>query len=1097
MDKLLKEEYSVKSFTVKNNNDSSLSSFNNNDNNFDNTTTNQQSKDNQNLNEKIVKLFIGNHPLISMKTIKKITHFNFINKYLKNEFYYDSIIIDHIIHNDPGHIVAEFKDFLIMGDINEFLQNYYLDKESKYLLPKIYEYYISCSVIFPNYVILPESQYIYKNIQKKQRVIDVQQEQEDKEENIKKGLIKEEKEEKLFDTQILDSILNQTDTSGIKQYFGVSSEGNSLGGQLSKIIDGINFCEKNKISHLKPRINKINNCLYKNSNKIDLNDSFFENKKKEQKSNGISNINKKEKDNKYQISKNLNYLNKNNFQLSSSIKIINDISLKNINNRNNLNNGNSLKNIISRNKHYNKTKKEIKKENKKIGRNCLGNFIQENNCYTTTNSNGGFNNIINNTINSKCNTSRQKNEKEKNIIDIIKNKSKKLNKSKNIKRNLYSSDINACNPRSLNIIKKSLINSLLNSKKDIEIKKKIKKSNSRKILNINSKSKSKESLNSLIFKSITKNSLNNSQNKSKSKKEFNSKNNENENKNNESEYLLKNKHKNHLFSGFTKNEKNLIYQRKKNNDISSYYNKNKLSTNSSIKNIKIGKTKNNSSNKILGYLTNNNLSTSNLSYSIKNKTKYKYKDNQKMIKKKNETKNIKETSGNSFNKENNYDQDNEIQMNENKLENQNDEYYNSNGNNNFINKEKEYKIKNKPNKGDKSNNNNNSAYNGIDSYNHKIKSSISNNYMKKTKDKKSDKFIKFNRNMEKKISETNLSRTCLLNSPKNSLPNKNHLIKSDLRKKLSNEDIERPLTVRESAANINDINTKVIEILTNKINKIKQYMKESDKKNKNSISHIFKKKKIEFKNIFPNQINENVSENNTQLFSERTRNKLIKNKTNNTLNNKNDNIHDKKVKNIYINNNYINNKNKYLAKKKKTINDNINKNGIANNKKNRTNNGNLINHIRYNSNYDINGINYFSETNYNINFKHNKNKDTSNQLVSNINTNYVNNEEEKKMNIILLNNSTKSYSLKVLPIKQVNQNKIMVKGIKINGFEKLISKKYTTRNIDIPQYVTDRLKKLNGASSITNSNKYINTSNSYKTKFLQNKMTQNSLYKNK
>ena len=143
MDNLLKEEISVKSFTIKNNNDSSLSLYNN----FDNNTTNQQSKDNQNLNEKIIKLFIGNHPLISMKTIKKISHFNFINKYLKNEFYYNSIIIDHIIHNDPGHIVAEFKDFLIMGDINEFLQNYYNEKESKYLLPKIYEYYISCSVI--------------------------------------------------------------------------------------------------------------------------------------------------------------------------------------------------------------------------------------------------------------------------------------------------------------------------------------------------------------------------------------------------------------------------------------------------------------------------------------------------------------------------------------------------------------------------------------------------------------------------------------------------------------------------------------------------------------------------------------------------------------------------------------------------------------------------------------------------------------------------------------------------------------------------------------------------------------------------------------
>ena len=209
MEDNLKKELSVKSFTIKNNYESSISLYINVDNNLDNNTTNQQSKDNQHLNETIAKLFIGNHPLISMKTIKKISHFNFINKYIKNEFYYDSIIIDHIIHNDPGHIVAEFKDFLIMGDINEFLQNYYKRKESIYLLPKIYDYYISYSVIFPNYVILPESQYIYKNIQKKQKVIDIQQEQEDKEEKIKKGLIKEEKVEDLKKSKKIRIILSQ------------------------------------------------------------------------------------------------------------------------------------------------------------------------------------------------------------------------------------------------------------------------------------------------------------------------------------------------------------------------------------------------------------------------------------------------------------------------------------------------------------------------------------------------------------------------------------------------------------------------------------------------------------------------------------------------------------------------------------------------------------------------------------------------------------------------------------------------------------------------------------------------------------------------
>ena len=56
---------------------------------------------------------------------------------------------------------------------------------------------------------MAESQYIYKNIQRKKLVTDIQQEQEDKEENIKNGLIKQEKEQIPFITQAFNSILNQ------------------------------------------------------------------------------------------------------------------------------------------------------------------------------------------------------------------------------------------------------------------------------------------------------------------------------------------------------------------------------------------------------------------------------------------------------------------------------------------------------------------------------------------------------------------------------------------------------------------------------------------------------------------------------------------------------------------------------------------------------------------------------------------------------------------------------------------------------------------------------------------------------------------------
>jgi len=80
---------------------------------------------------------------------------------------YNTKVIDQIIHNESTHVVAEFKEYLIKGDTSEFLMQYYKKKEIYNLLPKIFECYISCSVIFPNYVTLPESKYIYKNIKKK------------------------------------------------------------------------------------------------------------------------------------------------------------------------------------------------------------------------------------------------------------------------------------------------------------------------------------------------------------------------------------------------------------------------------------------------------------------------------------------------------------------------------------------------------------------------------------------------------------------------------------------------------------------------------------------------------------------------------------------------------------------------------------------------------------------------------------------------------------------------------------------------------------------------------------------------------------------
>ena len=1179
MENSLKEEFTAKSLSIKNNNNiSSISIYNSNDNNL----SSHPSKENQKLNEKIVKLFIGNHPLLPKKTIRKIIRFNFMKKYLKNEFYYNSIIIDHIIHNDPGHIVAGFKDFLIMGDFNEFFQNYYKLKESIFLLPKIYDYYISCSVIFPNYVILPENQYIYKNIQRKQRVIDEQQDQEDKEENIKKGLIKEEKNDDLFTSQVFDSILNQTDTSGMKQYFEVATEGNSLIGQLSKIIDGINYYENNKISNLKT---KYNNCLHKNNHNINLNESnnnmqstnginndedinnlhkkqktsnyikinYYNNnekffKKKNVENNKMQNIDNSKSKTKSKKGNNTVRNNNNVIQLSNSIRVINEISLNSNRPSNILTNGISSKNIVSRNKHYNKSKNYDTNNNnnikdKKKGRNILGILSQDNNntnYFTSTNSNGGgITNFINSSLNSKCNTSRQFSNREK-INEIIR-KSKKLDNSKNKSRNLYKSDNDFCNPKSLHIIKKSLIHSLLNSTREIEAGNKTTKKNNNKIIlyNINKENKenNRTSMNATIFESIVKKSLNNSKNKFNSKSKSKSKKNykmisiknineKNSKKNNESDYFYY-KNENQLFSGFTKN---IIYHKKQKNEMSSYRNKNQISKNNSIKNIKTGyKIKNNSSNNILGYKSN--LSKSNISYSLINRNIANLRENQKLFSKKLETTNPKDKSGNIMNKKNKnkiinnifFNKMNFINKDENKLELNNPLDNFSNGNNEIerLNKSKE-KIDNiiiKPYKNEKSNKFSREHYGQNNSNKSKIKISCSN--VNINKKKTNSKYMNRDDKKEKKISEEkNLRISCLLCSP-NNLSYKKFSIKSDLRERklLDEENKERPLTMRESLVR-NDINNEAIEMLTNKINKIKQYMRESDKNDANSISHIFKKKKIN-KNVTSTQNlktrDEFYNNNCIERDRTRTRNILINSNMNNTMIN---NINSGKIiKNIYINKNLINKskKNNNIETKQKTqinynyINSTNSINSINSNSKNKINNKRNNNnkikakHCRYYSNYVINnGINYFSEINNDIhNNKINIGKDN---IYNNMNEPDIKfsskNEIDKTLyninksgkNIIFLNNDMKSCSLKVLPVNEINQNKIIVSGININGFQKLVSKKFNTRNADNNKAATDRLKIINGSSLINNSNKFNITSINNRSKYDQ-KINRNKLLK--
>ena len=196
--------------------------------------------------------------------LKSYVHKYFINIYKNSKNDYNIRMIDDILNNESTHLVAEFKDYLIMGDITEFLQKLYNIKDCRKYLPKIYEYYNCSSVIFPNYVNLHESKYIYKNIRKKKKVIDNQQEQEEKKEEIKKGNIKIENKEDFFTTKTFNSILNQTNTSNVKLFFGIN-DNLDINETPNDIVAKLEQAEKEA---MKTKINLFKN---KNSNSKQMN----------------------------------------------------------------------------------------------------------------------------------------------------------------------------------------------------------------------------------------------------------------------------------------------------------------------------------------------------------------------------------------------------------------------------------------------------------------------------------------------------------------------------------------------------------------------------------------------------------------------------------------------------------------------------------------------------------------------------------------------------------------------------------------------------------------------------------------------------------
>ena len=298
-----------------------------------------------------------NETLTSLLVIEKRSKMLIRKHYDKVSTSYNSLILDNLLSNGKCHIVAIFKEYLIKDDNSEFLKRYYKKIESLPRIVKLSKYYYETSVIFPNYTPIMEAKYLYKNIMKKQKVIDEQQELEDQMERMKqknKNKYKSKEKEKI-DNVINDTayneILNQSE-SLLRIVFGIKKKKSGLN-IIKPITDEE---EENEIEKIEKIINEIikyesikqleKNNLIKNKIKLEL--STIKNKPKLSiQTNNIKTINASKNKHSVLTSFSIHSLSPNSTHLYQNTNNSPAITSRNLKNNFSLTNNNST-NVSSR-----------------------------------------------------------------------------------------------------------------------------------------------------------------------------------------------------------------------------------------------------------------------------------------------------------------------------------------------------------------------------------------------------------------------------------------------------------------------------------------------------------------------------------------------------------------------------------------------------------------------------------------------------------------------------------------------------------------------------------------------------------------------------
>ena len=326
---------------------------------------------------------INNSPTQCFLSLENRARYKLIQRYNKPLSYHDVKMINDILYNEKTHYVEAFKEYLIYEDYNEFLKRFYKKYEINIKLPKILIFYEKYSKIYANYTAIPESKYMYKNIKRKQKMIDQMQNNDINSEFESSEESNEDISNTVFSSRVINSIYNKSMNT-----FNKSENSKNTEQSINDFLEKINNIEndvKNKAS--KNDLNLLN--IEGNQHKFNkMRNNFLKNKNKTPpKSIKINNGNENKN-----LDIQINYMKKTSQKKNSNLQNKNNVN-------NNANNKNNYNNLIFINSYTCKTKHNL---NTFKNNNSIGNYI--NICNNTFNNNFHSNNTFNGHYYFKTNT---------------------------------------------------------------------------------------------------------------------------------------------------------------------------------------------------------------------------------------------------------------------------------------------------------------------------------------------------------------------------------------------------------------------------------------------------------------------------------------------------------------------------------------------------------------------------------------------------------------------------------------------------------------------------------------------------------------------